>query len=60
MSLIAYAHSLFHRLTDDQDGASLVEYALLIALIAIVAVIAVTAFGVSLSEEYSEINTAIP
>jgi Flp pilus assembly pilin Flp len=33
------------RIRRDDDGASLVEYALLVALIAIVAVVAVTSFG---------------
>ena len=42
------------------DGASLVEYALLIALIAIVAVVAVTSFGSALSDEFDSIATEIP
>jgi Flp pilus assembly pilin Flp len=60
MTLIAYAKNLFDRISDDQDGASLVEYALLISLIAAVAFIAVTAFGGSLSAEYSDIATQMP
>lgn len=42
------------------DGASLVEYALLVALIAIVAVVAITVFGIALSDEYDSIATQIP
>ena len=48
------------RSTRRDDGASLVEYALLVALIAIVAVIAITTFGVALSDEYDSIATQIP
>lgn len=44
----------------DDEGASLVEYALLVALIALVAVIAITAFGVALSDEYDSIATNVP
>lgn len=43
-----------------EDGASLVEYSLLIALIAVVAVVAVTAFGGAVSEEYSDISVKLP
>lgn len=44
------------RHTDDR-GASLVEYALLIALIALVCVLAVTFLGTTTSDEYNE-NTS--
>lgn len=40
----------------DEEGASLVEYALLVALIAIVAIIAITAVGEGVSDKFSEIN----
>lgn len=40
---------------DDEQGASLVEYALLISLIALVAFAAVALFGIALADEYSEI-----
>jgi pilus assembly protein Flp/PilA len=46
--------------TRRDEGASLVEYALLVALIAIVAVIAITTFGLALSDEYDSIATQIP
>jgi len=51
---------IIHRLTDDQHGASLVEYALLVSLIAAVALIAVASFGGALSNEYSTIADSIP
>lgn len=37
---------------DSDQGASLVEYALLVALIALVCVVAVTALGTTLSDSY--------
>ena len=40
---------------DDEEGASLVEYALLVALIAVVAVVAVTVLGETVSENFSDI-----
>jgi Flp pilus assembly pilin Flp len=40
---------------NDEQGASLVEYALLISLIALVAFAAVALLGVALADEYSQI-----
>lgn len=50
-SVRAFAHS--------DRGASMVEYALLIALIAMVAVIAVTAVGNALDTRYDSIATSV-
>ena len=44
---------------DNDRGASLVEYALLVALIAVVCIAAVTALGQSASEKFSEVDSAI-
>ena len=38
-----------------EEGASLVEYALLVALIAVVAIVAITVVGTSVSENFSTI-----
>jgi len=38
-----------------EEGASLVEYALLVALIAVVAIVAVSVVGDKVSENFSEI-----
>jgi Flp pilus assembly pilin Flp len=51
---------LSDRGSDSEDGASLVEYALLVALLALVALIAVAAFGGALSTEYSDIADSLP
>ena len=44
---------------DSERGASLVEYALLVALIAVVCIAAVTLLGNSASDKFSEISSAI-
>ena len=44
---------------DDDRGASLVEYALLVALIAIVCIAAVTTLGETVSEEFSTIDSGL-
>jgi pilus assembly protein Flp/PilA len=43
----------------DDRGASLVEYALLLALIAVVCLAAVTALGINLNDNYNESTTSI-
>jgi len=43
----------------DEAGASLVEYALLVALIAIVCIAGVTALGTSISTKFTDIGTTI-
>ena len=43
-----------------EEGASMVEYALLIALIAVVAVAAVATFGGALSDEFDRIADSMP
>ena len=40
-------------------GASLVEYALLVALIAVVCIIAITVLGRSASEKFSQVGSAV-
>jgi pilus assembly protein Flp/PilA len=47
------------RLGTSERGASLVEYALLLALIAVVCLAAVTAIGTNLSNNYDESHTSI-
>jgi len=60
MSMFISVKNLLSRIADDDAGASLVEYALLISLIAAVALIAVASFGGALSSEYSDIAASIP
>jgi len=45
--------------TERERGASLVEYALLLALIALVSIVAVTTLGSDVSDSYSSTNSTI-
>ena len=47
------------RFSDTDRGASLVEYALLVALIAVVCIIAITALGSAASQKFSQVESAI-
>jgi pilus assembly protein Flp/PilA len=64
VDLIAYwerfcAPFLRARFGNDERGASLVEYALLVALIAVVCIGAVTALGGTASSKFSQIGSAV-
>ena len=45
--------------TDDERGASMVEYGLLLALIAVIAIVAVKALGTSVSTKFSSVNSSL-
>jgi pilus assembly protein Flp/PilA len=47
------------RFGDDERGASLVEYALLVALIAVVCIVAVSFLGRSAESKFTEIGDSI-
>jgi pilus assembly protein Flp/PilA len=47
------------RFGDDERGASLVEYALLVALIAVVCIAAVTLLGKNASSKFNDVGTSI-
>jgi pilus assembly protein Flp/PilA len=44
---------------DDERGATLVEYALLVALIAVVCIVAVSLIGGNASNKFSQVGSAI-
>jgi pilus assembly protein Flp/PilA len=44
---------------DEEKGASMVEYALLVALIAIIAIVAVSLAGTRVSSKFSDIASAL-
>jgi pilus assembly protein Flp/PilA len=52
----AYLRSRFGH---DERGASLVEYALLVALIAVVCIVAVTFLGTSASSKFGTVGSSI-
>jgi pilus assembly protein Flp/PilA len=45
--------------TDQERGASMVEYGLLLALIAVIAIVAVSALGNSVSTKFSSVNSSL-
>lgn len=45
------------RFAGDEEGAALVEYAILVALIAIVAILVVATLGNKVSEKFSEFES---
>lgn len=47
------------RFGDDERGASLVEYALLVALIAVVCIAAVTILGKNASNKFNDVGSSI-
>ena len=54
-----FATWLRARFGDSDRGASLVEYALLVALIAVVCIVAVQVLGTNASEKFDETGSAI-
>ena len=44
----------------DDEGATMVEYALMVALIAIVCILAVTALGISARDTFQEASDRMP
>ena len=59
MNLQLVWHYIQLRLSRDEDGASLVEYALLVALIAVVCIVAVTTLGGRASEKFSNVGSSL-
>ena len=61
MDLVAVWHYLQAKFTiaDDEKGASLVEYALLVALIAVVCIAAITLLGNNASTKFSTVGASI-
>ncbi len=47
------------RIARDEDGASMVEYALLVALIAIIAIVAVGAVGSAVTEKFDTVANSL-
>ena len=43
----------------DEEGATMVEYALLLALIAVVSILVITALGTNVGTQYKTTNTAV-
>lgn len=50
---------IVRRFLKDEQGAAMVEYALLVALIALVAIVGVTATGTSINAQFAKISCKI-
>jgi len=48
------------KFVSNEDGAALVEYALLVALIAVICVLGVTTLGKGVNNKFSSINANLP
>lgn len=59
LALKAAVTAWFGRVQDDERGASLVEYALLLALIAVVAIAALIFLGHSVSNTLNTVGNAV-
>ena len=59
LTLDFIASYLRARFGDDERGASLVEYALLVALIAVVCIVAVTFLGSSAQSKFNTVGSSI-
>jgi len=60
LKYILALHTLLSaRLRDDERGATMVEYGLMVALVAVFCIVAVTAMGGSVSARFTEIADAI-
>ena len=57
MSKLVTAVKKFFR--QEEEGASLAEYGLLLALIAVIAIVAVKALGSSVSTKFSSVNSSL-
>jgi pilus assembly protein Flp/PilA len=57
--VLATIQNELRRLLRDEEGASLVEYVLLVALIAVVCIAAVTLLGQSAQKKFTTVGDAI-
>ena len=57
--MLAKLTEMIARFQDEETGASMVEYALLVVLIAIIAIVAITLAGEEISETFSEIASSL-
>lgn len=51
---------LLHRFLSEENGQTLVEYGLLLALIAITVIVAITILGRKLANTFNTINATLP
>ena len=59
LQLLVTLQTLLHRPERDDEGATAVEYGLMVSLIAVVIILAVTAIGVNLKTMFNDVATKI-
>lgn len=52
--------SLMNKFMRDESGATMVEYAILVALISIAAIVIITAVGQQVKQAFQEVKDALP
>ena len=57
--MLAKLTEMIARFQDEETGASMVEYALLVVLIAIIAIVAITLAGEEISSTFSDIASSL-
>jgi pilus assembly protein Flp/PilA len=57
--MLAKLTELIARFQDEETGASMVEYALLVVLIAIIAIVAISLAGDEISSTFSDIASSL-
>ena len=57
--MLAKLTEMIAAMRDEERGASMVEYALLVVLIAIIAIVAITLAGEEISSTFSDIASAL-
>jgi len=55
-----FAANLIKRLRRDEDGASLIEYTVLLAILLIAVIGIITAVGVWINGKWAALNSALP
>ncbi|MEO5779590.1 Flp family type IVb pilin [Arthrobacter sp. PAMC25284] len=60
VSMMVFVSGIKTRLTDEEKGATAVEYGIMVALIAVVIIGAVTTFGGNLSSMFTNVAGKIP
>ncbi|WP_183164628.1 Flp family type IVb pilin [Arthrobacter oryzae] len=60
VSMMIFVSGIKTRLTDEEKGATAVEYGIMVALIAVVIIGAVTTFGGNLSSMFTNVAGKIP
>ncbi|MCF3137753.1 Flp family type IVb pilin [Paenarthrobacter sp. AR 02] len=59
-NMMAFVAGVKDRFTNEEKGATAVEYGIMVALIAVAIIIAVGALGTNLNEAFTTINGKLP